>query len=69
MWLDKITFRAHLGHAHLHGELHWSVQKLYESLPLGKWNDICLTSELFGWLQPTALPAYSGHLGEHLLSL
>jgi len=60
---------GHLGHAHMHGELHWSIQKLYESLPLRKWNDICLTSELFGCLQPTAQPTYSVHFGEHLPSL
>src|ERR1700677_320430 len=69
LWLRKASSRAHLGHAHLHGELHWSVQELYESLPLGKWNDIRLTSKLFGCLQPTAQPAYSGHFGEHLPSL
>ena len=70
LWLSKASSRAHLGHAHLHGELPWSVQKLYESLSLGKWNDICLTSELFGCLQPTAQPAYySGHFGECLPSL
>src|ERR1700683_4384655 len=69
MLLNKITVWAHLGHAHLHGELHWSAQKLYESLSLGKWNDICLASELFGCLQPTAQPAYSGLYGEHLPSV
>ena len=69
LWLRKASSRAHLGHAHMHWELDWSIQKLYESLPLRKWNDICLTSELFGCLQPTAQPTYSVHFGEHLPSL
>jgi len=69
LWLTKASFWEHLSHTWSEEQGQSNLQKLYGSLLSDKCNDIYLTSKLFGRLQLTAQPAYSGHFEEHLSGL